>query len=184
MRNIVIGVTGSIAAWKVCAVLTHLRNKVGVTVAMTPAAQQFVGPQTFLALTGNPVVTSLWEPTQAKPLHIDLADRLDLLLIAPATADIIAKMAGGIADDAVSTLAVSVLPDEKPVLVAPAMNTRMWRHPATQRSVATLRDWGVRFIDPEEGDLACGWSGTGRLAEPERVAAAVLDALELAYGRA
>lgn len=177
MKKLVIGVTGSIAAFKVCNLLTLLRGKADVTVAMTAAAQQFVGPQTFLALTGNAVVTTLWEPSSLKPLHIDLADELDALLIAPATADIIAKMANGIADDVVSTLAVSVLPNEKPVLVAPAMNTRMWKHPATQRNVDTLREWGVHIIEPDDGDLACGWKGAGRLAEPEGIAQAVLKVL-------
>ncbi len=176
---VVIGVTGSIAAFKVGNVLTHLRDHVDVVVAMTEAAQQFVGPQTFLALTGNPVVTSLWEPTHTKPKHIDLADELDLLLIAPATANILAKAATGICDDAVSTLLVSVLPQERPVLFAPAMNTRMWQHPATRTNCETLLKRGYRFVDPESGDLACGWSGQGRLAEPQVIAKSVLKLLKL-----
>lgn len=176
---VVIGVTGSVAAFKVGNVLTHLRDHVDVIVAMTEAAQQFVGPQTFLALTGNPVVTSLWEPTHTKPKHIDLADELDLLLIAPATANMIAKAATGIADDAVSTLLVSVLPNERPILFAPAMNTRMWNHPATRSNCETLLKRGYRFIDPESGDLACGWQGQGRLAEPQVIANAVLRSLKL-----
>jgi phosphopantothenoylcysteine decarboxylase/phosphopantothenate--cysteine ligase len=176
---VVIGVTGSVAAFKVGNVLTHLRGHVDVVVAMTEAAQQFVGPQTFLALTGNPVVTSLWEPTHTKPKHIDLADELDLLLIAPATANIIAKAATGIADDAVSTLLVSVLPNERPILFAPAMNTRMWNHPATRANCESLVKRGYHFIDPESGDLACGWQGQGRLAEPQVIANAVLRSLKL-----
>jgi len=179
MKHLVLCVTGSIAAWKAAALLTHLRGRVEVTVAMTESAQQFVGAQTFLALTGNPVVTDLWEPTHTKPKHIDLADRLDALLIAPATANAIAKLANGIADDAVSTLAISVLPSEKPVLVAPAMNTRMWQHPATQRNLTSLREWGIQIIEPGIGDLACGWQGVGRLAEPEQLAAAVLAAMKV-----
>jgi phosphopantothenoylcysteine decarboxylase / phosphopantothenate---cysteine ligase len=177
---VVIGVTGSIAAFKVGNVLTHLRDHVDVVVAMTQAAQQFVGAQTFLALTGNPVVTSLWEPTHTKPKHIDLADELDLLLIAPATANIIAKAATGICDDAVSTLLVSVLPSEKPILFAPAMNTRMWKHPATRANCQTLANRGYKFVDPESGDLACGWQGEGRLAEPQVIAQSVLKLLNLA----
>ena len=177
---VVIGVTGSIAAFKVGNVLTHLRDHVDVVVAMTQAAQQFVGAQTFLALTGNPVVTSLWEPTHTKPKHIDLADELDLLLIAPATANILAKAATGICDDAVSTLLVSVLPSEKPILLAPAMNTRMWKHPATRANCQTLATRGYKFVDPESGDLACGWQGEGRLAEPQVIAQAVLKLLNLA----
>lgn len=176
---VVIGISGSIAAFKVGNVLTHLRDHVDVVVAMTQAAQQFVGAQTFLALTGNPVITSLWEPTHTKPKHIDLADELDLLLIAPATANIIAKAATGLADDAVSTLLVSVLPGEKPIVFAPAMNTRMWNHPATRVNCETLVQRGYHFIDPESGDLACGWSGQGRLAEPQAIASAVLRTLKL-----
>ncbi|CAG0980632.1 phosphopantothenoylcysteine decarboxylase [Planctomycetaceae bacterium] len=177
---VVIGVTGSIAAFKVGNVLTHLRDYVDVVVAMTQAAQQFVGAQTFLALTGNPVITSLWEPSHTKPKHIDLADELDLLLIAPATANIIAKAATGICDDAVSTLLVSVLPSEKPILFAPAMNTRMWKHPATRANCQTLATRGYKFVDPESGDLACGWQGEGRLAEPQVIAQSVLKLLNLA----
>lgn len=177
---VVIGVTGSIAAFKVGNVLTHLRDHVDVVVAMTQAAQQFVGAQTFLALTGNSVITSLWEPSHTKPKHIDLADELDLLLIAPATANIIAKAATGICDDAVSTLLVSVLPSEKPILFAPAMNTRMWKHPATRANCQTLATRGYKFVDPESGDLACGWQGEGRLAEPQVIAQSVLKLLNLA----
>lgn len=177
MKSVVIGVCGSIAAFKVGNILTHLRDEANVHVVMTKSAQQFVGPQTFLGLTGNPVVTDLFQPSHLKPRHIDLADQLDLLLIAPATANVIAKAATGIADDPVSTLFVSTLPTEKPVLFAPAMNTRMWQHPATQRNVATLREWGVKFADPDEGELACGWTGQGRLAEPEFIAKQVLELL-------
>ena len=175
----VIGVCGSIAAFKVAVLHKYLRDHVDVTVAMTPSATQFMGPQTFLALTGNPVVTTLWEPTHSKPKHIDLADQLDLLLIAPATANILAKAALGIADEPVSTLIMSSLPDEKPIVFAPAMNTRMWMNPATRENVKTLRDRGYHFIDPEEGDLACGWKGDGRLAEPQVIARKVLTLVGL-----
>jgi phosphopantothenoylcysteine decarboxylase/phosphopantothenate--cysteine ligase len=176
---VVIGISGSIAAFKIGNVLTHLRDHVDVVVAMTQAAQQFVGPQTFLALTGNPVITSLWEPTHTKPKHIDLADDLSLLLIAPATANIIAKAATGISDDVVSTLLVSTLPSERPIVFAPAMNTRMWNHPATRANCETLHKRGYHFIDPESGDLACGWTGQGRLAEPQVIAESVLKLLNL-----
>ena len=177
--KVVIGVCGSVAAFKVGNVLTHLRDYVDVVVAMTPSAKQFVGPQTFLSLTGNPVVDTLWTPTATKPAHIDLADELSLLLIAPATANILGKAAAGIADEAVSTLLISTLPEEKPVLLAPAMNTRMWKHPATRRNVEILKERGCHFIDPEAGDLACGWSGDGRLAEPQTIATKVLMLLGL-----
>lgn len=176
---IVIGVCGSIAAFKIAVLHKHLRDHADVTVAMTPTATQFVGPQTFLALTGNPVVTSLFEPSHTKPLHIDLADELDLLLIAPATANILAKAATGIADEPVSTLIMSCLPDEKPIVFAPAMNTRMWKNPATAANVKLLVQRGYKFIEPDSGDLACGWQGQGRLAEPEVIARQVLTLLGL-----
>lgn len=177
--HVVIGVCGSIAAFKVAVLHKHLRDHVDCTVAMTPSAQQFIGAQTFLALTGNPVITSLWEPSYAKPKHIDLADTLDLLLIAPATANILGKAAHGIADEPVSTLLMSVLPDERPVVFAPAMNTRMWKHPATRDNVKLLGKRGCHFVYPDSGDLACGWQGEGRLAEPEVIAAHVLRLLKL-----
>lgn len=176
--HIVIGVCGSIAAFKIAVLHKHLRDHVDCTVAMTPSAQQFIGAQTFLALTGNPVITTLWEPSHTKPKHIDLADELDLLLIAPATANILAKAATGIADDPVSTLLMSCLPDEKPIVFAPAMNTRMWKNPATRANVKTLQQRGYHFVDPDSGDLACGWQGQGRLAEPEVIAKAVLKLLK------
>jgi len=177
MKKLVIGITGSIAAYKIANLLTLLRGKVDAHIAMTESATHFIGAQTFLALTGNPVITSLWEPTFAKPKHIDLADEMDAFLLAPATANSIGKLANGIADDPVSTLAISILPDEKPVLIAPAMNTRMFKHPATQANLAKLESWGCRIIQPGTGDLACGWTGIGRLAEPELIAQAVLEAL-------
>jgi phosphopantothenoylcysteine decarboxylase/phosphopantothenate--cysteine ligase len=180
--HIVIGVCGSIAAFKIAVLHKHLRDHVDVTVAMTPSATQFIGAQTFLALTGNPVVTSLWEPTHSKPKHIDLADELDLLLIAPATANILAKAAHGIADEPVSTLIMSSLPDEKPIVFAPAMNTRMWKNPATVENVRLLKERGYHFIAPESGDLACGWEGEGRLAEPQVIAKQVLTLLSLDAG--
>jgi phosphopantothenoylcysteine synthetase/decarboxylase len=177
--RVVIGICGSIAAFKIAVLHKHLRDHVDVTVAMTPSATQFVGPQTFLALTRNPVITTLWEPSQTKPKHIDLADELDLLLIAPATANILAKAAHGIADEAVSTLIMSSLPSEKPIVFAPAMNTRMWQHPATRENLRVLRERGYHFIEPESGDLACGWEGEGRLAEAEVIASKVLALLKL-----
>lgn len=181
--HIVIGVCGSIAAFKIAVLHKHLRDHMDVTVAMTPSATQFIGAQTFLALTGNPVITSLFEATNSKPKHIDLADRLDLLLIAPATANILAKAAHGIADEPVSTLIMSCLPDEKPVVFAPAMNTRMWKNPATVANLNLLAQRGYHFISPESGDLACGWKGEGRLAEPEVIAAKVFALLGLARRR-
>lgn len=180
--HIVIGVCGSIAAFKIAVLHRHLRDHAEVTVAMTPSATQFIGAQTFLALTGNPVVTTLWETTHSKPKHIDLADELDLLLIAPATANVIAKAAHGIADEPVSTLIMSSLPDEKPIVFAPAMNTRMWKNPATLENVRLLNERGYHFIEPGTGDLACGWKGDGRLAEPQVIADKVLALMGLDAG--
>lgn len=177
--HVVIGVCGSIAAFKIAVLHKHLRDHVNVTVAMTPSATQFVGPQTFLALTRNPVITTLWEDANTKPKHIDLADELDLLLIAPATANILGKAAHGIADEPVSTLIMSVLPNEVPVAFAPAMNTRMWHNPATIANVKLLRERGYHFIEPDSGDLACGWQGEGRLAEPQVIADKVFALLKL-----
>ncbi|MBX3460154.1 MAG: phosphopantothenoylcysteine decarboxylase [Planctomycetes bacterium] len=177
--HVVIGVCGSIAAFKIAVLHKHLRDHVDVTVAMTPSATQFVGPQTFLALTRNPVITTLWEDSNTKPKHIDLADELDLLLIAPATANILGKAAHGIADEPVSTLIMSVLPNEVPVAFAPAMNTRMWHNPATVANVKLLRERGYHFIEPDSGDLACGWQGEGRLAEPQVIADKVFALLKL-----
>ncbi|MHC4839794.1 MAG: flavoprotein [Planctomycetota bacterium] len=177
--HIVIGICGSIAAFKVAVLHKYLRDHVDVTVAMTPAATQFVGPTTYQALTNNAVITSLFEPANTKPKHIDLADELDLLLIAPASANILGKAAHGIADEPVSTLLMSCLPDEKPIIFAPAMNTRMWKNPATIDNVKTLKARGYQFIEPDEGDLACGWQGEGRLSEPQVIADKVLTVLGL-----
>lgn len=177
--KIVIGICGSIAAFKIAVLHKHLRDHVDVTVAMTPSATKFVGPATFQALTRNAVITSLFESSSTKPTHIDLADELELLLIAPATANILAKAAHGIADEPVSTLLMSCLPADKPVVFAPAMNTRMWQNPATVKNVKILKARGYHFIEPDEGDLACGWQGEGRLAEPQVLAQAVLSILAL-----
>ncbi len=179
MKKLVIGVCGSIAAFKIANLLSIVRGKLNVQIVMTRSAQRFVGAQTFLSLTGNPVLTSLWGPDDIKPLHIDLADQLDAFMLAPASANMIGKLASGIADDVVSTLAISVLPEKKPFLVAPAMNTQMWQHPATKRNLALLQDWGMKIIPPDTGDLACGWQGEGRLCEPEELAKHLYSALEL-----
>lgn len=164
---LVLGVTGSIAAYK-AADITSRAVKAGyeVHVIMTEAAQKLVCPQTFLTLSRNPVVTSLWDVPQWQPTHIELAMQADLLLIAPATADILAKMAHGIADDALSTYCLS---HTGPVLVAPAMNPRMWAHPATQANCETLRSRGVIFIGPDDGGVACGEGGRGRMSSPEDI---------------
>ena len=166
--EVLVAVCGGIAAYKVCEVVSALvQGGVGVTVAMTRAARKFVGVATFQALTGRRVLTSLWNANDpADPQHITLTDNADLMLIAPATADIIGKIAAGIADDAVTTLVVSTA---SPVLLAPSMNDRMWNHPIVQRNVTTLKDLGFQWVGPSEGWLACRSVGPGRMAEPAEI---------------
>ncbi|MCP4249434.1 MAG: hypothetical protein GY778_20520 [bacterium] len=166
--EVVVGVCGGIAAYKVGQVVsTLIQRGASVTVAMTESATRFVGPTTFAALTGRPVITSLWTgPAAYDPQHVRLTEALDLLLLAPATYNMIGKLAGGIADDAVSTLAAAA---NSPVLLAPAMNTRMWENPVCRANVQKLTDLGYRLIDPGEGWLACRTIGPGRMAEAEEI---------------
>jgi phosphopantothenoylcysteine decarboxylase len=169
--NIVLGVTGSIAAYK-AAELASLLTKQGcaVRVVMTADAQRFVTAVTFKTLSRRPVVTDLYDEEQGwQPMHIKLADEADLLLVAPATARTIARLALGLADDALSCVALALNPRAK-TLIAPAMNGKMWLHPATQQNVAALKSRGVEFIGPEQGLLSCGSEGVGRLWPVEKVA--------------
>jgi phosphopantothenoylcysteine decarboxylase len=169
-KNIVLGVTGSIAAHK-AADLTSLlvKNGCAVRVVLTAEARRFITPVPFQALSRQPVVTDLFEEEGWRPTHIQLADEADLLLIAPATANVLAKLAHGLADDALTCIALALNPNAK-VLIAPAMNGKMWLHPATRENVAALKARGVEFIGPEEGLLACGYEGLGRLWPVEKVA--------------
>ena len=176
-REVLIGVTGGIAAYKTAALVSRLvQAGIGVSVAMTAAAEQFVGRATFAALTGRPVATSIFDPN-AFPLgaHITLAERADLYCVAPATADFLAKAAQGFADDLVSTLYLSVT---APVLLAPAMNCEMWEKAAVQRNVAQLTADGVHLVGPDEGWLSCRKRGFGRMAAPEAIFAAIQGKLE------
>jgi len=168
---VALGVTGGIGAYKAVEVARGLQKRGHEVVAvMTHAATRFVGPVTFEAITRRRVITDQFEPgANADIEHIALASTIDLLLIAPATANIVAKLAHGIADDFLSTLYTAT---RAPVLLAPAMNTQMFEHEAVRRNLDTLAARGVRFVDPGEGYLACGWIGKGRLAEPEEVVAA------------
>lgn len=171
-KNIVLGVTGGIAAYKACELASRLR-KAGAQVygIMTKNACEFVAPLTFETLTNHPVVTDTFaRPETWEVEHVALAKRADLFVVAPATANILAKMACGIADDMLST---TLLATRAPVLAAPAMNTGMWEHPATQANVRTLRGRGVHFIGPEGGFLACGDQGAGRMSEPAAIFAAI-----------
>ncbi len=161
-RNIVLGVTGSIAAYK-AADLTSQLSKLGheVHVVMTKDAQEFITPLTFQVLSRQPVTADLYDEKESwHPGHIELADRADLVVVAPATANVIARFAHGLADDALGAIYLATV---APVLMAPAMNGKMWHHPATQRNVEMLRERGVEWIGPEAGLLACGYEGTGRL---------------------
>ncbi len=168
-KNIVLGVTGGIAAYKACDLTSRLRKSgAQVFVVMTANACKFVCPQTFETLSANPVcVDTFLREESWKVGHVSLARRADLIAVAPATANIMAKMARGIADDMLSTTLLAA-PD-KPVLLAPAMNTAMWDHPATQENVRILRDRGVLFEGPEGGFLACGDEGKGRMSEPQAI---------------
>lgn len=172
--RVVVGVSGGIAAYKAAEVVRQLiKRGHRVQVVMTRAATEFIQPLTFAALTGEKVVTELFDTTSATATldssveHIGVAQQTRLLVIAPATADLLAKLAHGLAGDFLTTMALAYT---GPVLVAPAMNTNMWAHPATQANVATLRERGVHFVEPDAGDLACGMVGPGRLAEPEVIA--------------
>jgi phosphopantothenoylcysteine synthetase/decarboxylase len=171
MKTIVLGVTGSIAAYKAID-LTSLLVKQGleIHVVLTADALRFVTPLPFKTLSRHPVVTDLYDEEAGwKPLHITLADEADLLLVAPATANKIAQLALGLADDALTCIALALNPGAR-ILVAPAMNGKMWLHPATQRNVETLRQRGVEFLGPSEGMLSCGYAGLGKLWDVEKIA--------------
>jgi len=178
-RNIILGVTGSIAAYKAADLASHLtKSNCEVHVVMTADALRFITPLAFKTLSRNPVVTDLYDEEEGwKPTHIQLADAADLLLIAPATANTIAKFALGLANDALSCIALALRP-QAPVLFAPAMNGKMWQHPATQHNVALLKSRGAEFIGPEEGLLSCGYEGLGRLWPVDKVAQRALDLLK------
>ncbi|HZD32306.1 MAG TPA: bifunctional phosphopantothenoylcysteine decarboxylase/phosphopantothenate--cysteine ligase CoaBC [Candidatus Angelobacter sp.] len=182
--KIALGVTGGIAAYKAAEVLRLLQDHgVRVQVVMTGAAQEFVRPLTFAALSGEKVITGLFSAGDEQPNldsaveHIAVAQSIDALLVVPATADTIAKFAQGIANDFLSTL---YLATKAPVIVAPAMNVNMWEHAATQANLQILRGRGVHIVEPDSGYLACGMIGAGRLADPERIVAATLERLGVA----
>jgi phosphopantothenoylcysteine decarboxylase/phosphopantothenate--cysteine ligase len=173
-RRVLLGVTGGIAAYKAAELARLLqRNNVDVRVAMTQAATRFVAPVTFQALTGSPVALDLWDASVPNAMaHIELSRAVDAILVAPASADFLAKLAHGLADDLLST---TCLARNCPLLVAPAMNREMWEAPATQRNVEQLRADGVSILGPGAGDQACGETGMGRLLEPDELLGAVLQ---------
>src|SRR6266550_3721503 len=180
--KVALGVTGGIAAYKAAELVRLLQDRgIRVQVVMTRAAQEFVRPLTFAALSGEKVITSMFAPgAESTPNidsaieHIAVAQSIDALVVAPATADILAHFAQGIASDFLTTL---YLATTAPVVVAPAMNVNMWNHPATQANLEVLRQRGVKIVEPDAGYLACGMIGTGRLAENDSIVAAVLEAL-------
>lgn len=171
-KRIVLGVSGGIAAFKAVELLRLLvREGASVFVAMTPNARKFITPLTFQALSGHPVYQDVFQPDDSDSMeHIRSAENSDLLVIAPATANAIGKLANGLADDALSTLFAAY---KKPVLVAPAMNENMWTQPAVQGNIEKLRCRGVQIVEPEQGPLACGMVGEGRLAEPVKLLEAI-----------
>lgn len=180
--KVTVGVSGGVAAYKAAELVRALQAKaLDVQVVMTEAAARFVQPLTFAALTGHKVITGLWGTEETEPNvdsaieHIAVAQSTDLLVVAPATADLIARFAHGIADDFLATL---YLATPAPVVVAPAMNSQMWAHPAVQANLRTLTDRNVRIVPPGTGDLACGMVGPGRLAEIDEVVQAVLEQLD------
>ena len=177
-KNIILGVTGSIAAHKAADLASLLtKQKCSVRVVMTADAQRFITPLPFKVLSRNRVVTGLYDEEEGwKPTHIEFADQAGLLLIAPATANVMAKLAHGLADDALTCLALALNPKAK-ILIAPAMNGKMWLHPATQQNVKTLKVRGVEFIGPDEGMLSCGYEGIGRMWPVEAIAACALKLL-------
>src|SRR6202051_742717 len=190
--KIALGVTGGIAAYKAAEIVRLLQDRgIRVQVVMTRAAQEFVRPLTFASLSGEKVITGMFSPGEEHAGNIDsanidsanfdsaiehiaVAQSIDALLVAPATADVLAHFAQGIASDFLTTL---YLATTAPVVVAPAMNVNMWNHPATQANLEILRQRGVKIVDPDSGYLACGMTGSGRLAENEAIVTAVLDAL-------
>jgi phosphopantothenoylcysteine decarboxylase/phosphopantothenate--cysteine ligase len=182
--KIALGITGGVAAYKAAELVRRLQDEgLDVQAVMTRAAQEFITPLTFAALTGKKVITEMFGADSAAPAnvesaieHMAVAQRIDLLLVAPATADILSKFAHGAADDFLSTLYIAT---KAPVVVAPAMNVNMWEHPATQENLATLRARGVHVVDPDEGYLACGMTGAGRLAATESIVRKVSDVLGL-----
>ncbi|MFM7107237.1 MAG: flavoprotein [Planctomycetaceae bacterium] len=174
-REVVLGVTGGIAAFKAAALASALvQDGAGVTAVLTPNARRFVGAATFAALTGRPVATRSFDARYPLGAHIELAARADVVVVAPASADFLAKAAAGVADDLLTTL---LLCAECPVLAAPAMNAAMWAKPAVQRNVAQIVADGVTIIQPGTGWLSCRQRGAGRMAEPDEIAAAIRAAL-------
>ncbi|MBI5763363.1 MAG: phosphopantothenoylcysteine decarboxylase [Planctomycetes bacterium] len=173
--EVLVAVCGGIAAYKVATLVSSLVQRgAGVSVAMTKAARKFITPLTFEALTARPVFTNVWQTADVQQ-HLSLTEVADLFIIAPATANILGKLANGIADDLVSNLGLSAA---SPLLLAPAMNTRMWEHPAVQANLRLLVERGAKAVGPNEGWLACRAVGKGRMAEPDEILAQAVSLLQ------
>ena len=176
-KNIIFGVTGSIAAFKAAEIVSRLKRQgFDITVIMTKSAQNFVNPLTFRTLSQNKVITDIFiEDSMYDPQHISLTNKADIIVIAPATANIIGKLASGIADDALTSIVMAI---DAPLLIAPAMDDRMYLNPITQKNIKTLQDVGYKFIGPEKGRLASGRIGVGRMADVELITQLIVDELE------
>jgi phosphopantothenoylcysteine decarboxylase/phosphopantothenate--cysteine ligase len=179
-RRIIVGLSGGIACYKVAGVVSAMAQAgAEVTVAMTDGATRFVAPLTFQALSGRPVYSSQWEHIESSdPQHISLARAADLMLIAPCTMDMMAKLAAGRTDDVVSLIASAIDLARQPILLAPSMNEVMWNQPSTRRNLAQLQTDGFQIVQPEKGWQACRTVGVGRMAEPETLLAAVRQAMK------
>ena len=171
-KTVVLGITGSIAAYKAAELASKLTQaEIKVEVVMTESAMKFITPLTLRSLTGRTVTTSLWELSSEFSIeHVSLAEAADVVVIAPATANIIAKLACGLADDLLSTV---VLATTAPLLIAPAMNVKMWENPLTRHNISKLREHGFAFVDPVSGELACGYEGEGRLIDIDKLTEAI-----------
>ena len=180
-KNIILGVAGGIAAYKACDLASRLvKEGARVTTVLTRNARKFVTPYAFEALTGQPCLTRAFkriESGESPYPHIEPAKSAELVILAPATADLMARLAHGLADELLPTLLLSI---RCPVLICPAMNVQMWEHPATQANVKILRDFGHTFVGPDSGSLACGMEGSGRLSEPAQIVDAACKALNAA----
>jgi len=167
-RNVLLGVCGGIAAYKSCELVrAFVKSAANVDCILTKAGAEFITPLSLQTLSGNPVHTDMFQLIEESNVrHISLADKADLVLVAPATADIIAKVANGICDDLLTTI---ICATKAPVLFAPSMNVNMWKNPITQNNIQKLKEYGYRFIEPDEGMLACGYEGKGRLAKIDTI---------------
>lgn len=174
-RTVLLGLTGSIAVYKACELVRRLTDEgAEVFCLMTPGAQRFVSPLTFGALSGRPVATDVWDSSLWKMAHLEAADKADLALVAPCSANTLARLAAGFTDDVVTA---AVIATKAPVLVAPAMHDTMWLHPATQENVRRLKSYGYRFVGPEKGPLLSGGDGWGRFSDTPAILAAARQAL-------